>query len=531
MYPVSYTMISPSIKKKNLLNEEREREMASFRGLVNFISDIRKTQSKEDERSRVYKEMANIRQKFTQTGKKLTSYDNKKYVVKMCYMWMLGYEVDFGHMEVINLISGLKLSEKAIGYFATTLLIHQNDDLMKLIVNGVRNDLTRGDSNVKALAMACIANTGFKQLSEVVRPDVYRLLIGNSTSSDVRKRAALCLNRVLRATPEIPFPEEWLGPICDLLKHRSLGVVISVMALVLGVLEGSSEIDTSRLGGRIIVLLQQLVLIGSCPNEYVYKKIPCPWLQVKLLRALQLTELPESSADRARLSDVLTRILSRNSEMQKCVNRNNSNHSILFEAINLIVRHGDELDKSLKIKASSLLGRYIQIRDANMRYLGLTIMAKLAASGGASEYIKKHQATILFGLKDPDISIRKRALNLLFLMCDKSNSLVVVKELLSHLANADISIREEMVLKIAILAERYAPNYKWYIDTILFIIKNSGNVIDDSIWHRACQIVSNQEDLQAYAAQTMFDAVSEKQVNEMLVRYVFSLTHFSHLTY
>ena len=56
--------------------------MASFRGLVNFISDIRKCQSKEDERDRVYKEMANIRQKFTQatSGKKLSSYDNKKYV-------------------------------------------------------------------------------------------------------------------------------------------------------------------------------------------------------------------------------------------------------------------------------------------------------------------------------------------------------------------------------------------------------------------------------------------------------------------
>ena len=76
-----------------LRGQEREREsrdfqflekrnMASFRGLVNFISDIRKCQSKEDERVRVYKEMANIRQKFTQgtSGKKLSSYDNKKYV-------------------------------------------------------------------------------------------------------------------------------------------------------------------------------------------------------------------------------------------------------------------------------------------------------------------------------------------------------------------------------------------------------------------------------------------------------------------
>lgn len=45
--------------------------MTSFRGLENFISEVRKCRSKEDERARVYKEMANIRQKFTQTGTSL----------------------------------------------------------------------------------------------------------------------------------------------------------------------------------------------------------------------------------------------------------------------------------------------------------------------------------------------------------------------------------------------------------------------------------------------------------------------------
>eukprot|EP00940_MAST-03C_sp_MAST-3C-sp2_P002477 g2477.t1 len=496
--------------------------MTTFRGLQNFISEIRKCASKSDEQTRVLKEMANIRQKFSQKQKKLNSYNNMKYVWKMCYIWMLGYEVDFGHMQVISLITGLKLSEKQVGYLAMTLLIQQNDELMSLLINGVRNDLLKGSNFVKSMAVTCIANTRYPQLAEVVGTEIYKILVNVKTPSTLRKKAAVCLLAVTRATPDTPFPEEWLPSIVELIEHRSLGVAISVCALLVHLLQGSDDARKALSGSlpdRVVLKLQQLVLIGTCPREYVYKKIPCPWLQVKLLRILQFFPMPQRGTSQARLDDVLSRILSRTPETTRDVNRSNSEHSILFEAVNLIIRYKDDVDERLKIKASSILGRYIQIRDANLRYLGLAAMARLAASEGATSYIKKHQATILYGLKDPDLSIRKRALNLLFLMCDKSNSLVVVKELLSHLANADVSIREEMVLKIAILAERHAPNFKWYVDTILYIIRNSGSFIDDDIWHRACQIISVHDDLQSYAARTMYDAITDgTQVNEMLVR-------------
>ena len=45
--------------------------------------------------ARVDKEMANIRERFT-SGKPLDSYNKKKYAWKMIYMFMLGYEIDFG---------------------------------------------------------------------------------------------------------------------------------------------------------------------------------------------------------------------------------------------------------------------------------------------------------------------------------------------------------------------------------------------------------------------------------------------------
>lgn len=57
-------------------------------------------------------------------------------------------------------------------------------------------------------------------------------------------------------------------------------------------------------------------------------------------------------------------------------------------------------------------------------------------------------------LKDPDVSIRRRAMDLLFTMCSPGNVREVVQELLDYLETADFSMREELVLKTAILAER-----------------------------------------------------------------------------
>ena len=44
-----------------------------------------------------------------------------------------------------------------------------------------------------------------------------------------------------------------------------------------------------------------------------------------------------------------------------------------------------------------------------------------------------------------DVSVRQRAADLLYAMCDRSNAKQIVAEMLSYLENADYSIREEMV--------------------------------------------------------------------------------------
>lgn len=76
-----------------------------------FISSAGK--SKEAEIKRINKELANIRSKF-KGDKTLDGYQKKKYVCKLLFIFLLGHDIDFGHMEAVNLLSSNKYSEKQI---------------------------------------------------------------------------------------------------------------------------------------------------------------------------------------------------------------------------------------------------------------------------------------------------------------------------------------------------------------------------------------------------------------------------------
>lgn len=50
-----------------------------------------------------------------------------------------------------------------------------------------------------------------------------------------------------------------------------------------------------------------------------------------------------------------------------------------------------------------------------------------------------------------DVSVRQRAVDLLYAMCDKNNAEEIVSEMLTYLETADYSIKEEMVICISLL--------------------------------------------------------------------------------
>ena len=214
--------------------------------------------------------------------------------------------------------------------------------------------------------------------------------------------------------------------------------------------------------------------------------------------------------------------------MPKNVQQNNAQNAVLFEAINLVI-HLDTETK-LMVQISSRLGKFIQSRETNVRYLGLDAMTHFAARAETLDPIKRHQNIIIASLRDRDISVRRKGLDLLYSMCDPTNSRPIVDELLRYLQSADFAIREEMVLKIAILTEKYATDIQWYVDISLRLIAMAGDHVSDEVWQRVIQIVTNNEELQVYAAQNILKYVKAEQCHETLVKIGgYLLGEFGHL--
>lgn len=228
------------------------------------------------------------------------------------------------------------------------------------------------------------------------------------------------------------------------------------------------------------------------------------------------------------LREALQKILGQAMESSKNVQQNNAQNAVLFEAINLIIHLDTEHE--LMDQISARLGRFIQSRETNVRYLGLEAMTHLASRTETLAGIKQHQNIIIGSLKDRDISVRRKGLDLLYSMCDATNARIVVGELLHHLQNADFAIREEMVLKIAILTEKYATDVQWYVDISLRLIAMAGDHVSDEVWQRVIQIVTNNEELQVYAAQNALQHVKSEHCHETLVKIgAYILGEFGHL--
>uniref|UniRef100_A0A667WPM1 AP-2 complex subunit alpha n=1 Tax=Myripristis murdjan TaxID=586833 RepID=A0A667WPM1_9TELE len=476
-----------------------------MRGLAVFISDIRNCKSKEAEIKRINKELANIRSKF-KGDKALDGYSKKKYVCKLLFIFLLGHDIDFGHMEAVNLLSSNKYTEKQIGYLFISVLVNSNSDLIRLINNGIKNDLTSRNPTFMNLALHCIANVGSREMAEAFAAEIPRILVAGS---------------VIQLLAPLSAADQPIRAVVLVVLHHGQreGVVTAATSLITTLAQKSPD-DFKTSVSLAVARLSRIVTSASIDlQDYTYYFVAAPWLSVKLLRLLQCYPPPEDAALRGRLTECLETILNKAQEPPKSkkVQHSNAKNAVLFEAISLIIHHDSE--PTLLVRACNQLGQFLQHRETNLRYLALESMCTLASSEFSHEAVKTHIETVINALKtERDVSVRQRAVDLLYAMCDRSNAKQIVAEMLSYLETADYSIREEIVLKVAILAEKYAVDYTWYVDTILNLIRIAGDYVSDEVWYRVIQIVINRDDVQGYAAKTVFEALQAPACHENLVK-------------
>lgn len=454
--------------------------------LRDLIRQIRAARTAADERSVVQKECAYIRTTFRQE-------DNVwrcRNVVKLLYLHVLGYPVQFGQLECLKLIASPRYTDKRIGYLGAMLLLDEKQEVHLLMTNSLKNDLNSTEQFVVGLALCALGAICSTEMARDLAGEVERLM--RSSAAYIKKKAIICAARMIRKAPELL--ELFIPATKTVLNERSHGVLIASIVLMTEMSERSPDalIHFRKSIPQLVRLLKNLMMSGNSPDHDI-SCISDPFLQVKILRLLRILGENDTEGSET-MTDILASVAT-NTESSK-----NVGNAILYETV--LTMMGIQAESSLRQLAINTLGRFLLNVDKNIRYVALETLLKTAQSD--YNYVQRHRVTIVECLKDMDVSIQKKALELSFFLINSTNFKTMTKDLLMFLRNSDDELKAICASNLCICAEKFASSPKSQIDTMIKVLTTAGNNVRDDVVGTLCQMISDTPSLYAYCVRHLW---------------------------
>ena len=388
------------------------------------------------------------------------------------------------------------------------LLLDENQEVLTLVTNSLKNDLNSTNQYVVGLALCTLGNIASIEMSRDLFGEVEKLLA--ISNPYIRRKAALCAMRISRKVPDLQ--EHFLENAKLLLNDRNHGVLLCGLTLVTTMCEadeaeGGEEgyVETFRpMVGSLVKTLKSLASSGYSP-EHDVTGITDPFLQTKILRLLRVLGRGDAATSE-QINDILAQVAT-NTDSSK-----NVGNSILYEAVLTILEI--EADSGLRVLGVNILGKFLANKDNNIRYVALNTLIKVVAV--EPNAVQRHRNTILDCLRDPDISIRRRALDLSFTLINAGNVSLLIRELLAFLEVADNEFKPIMTTQIGIAADRHAPSKRWHVDTVLRVLKLAGNYVKEQILSSFVRLIATSPDQQTYCVQKLYASLKEDITQEGL---------------
>ncbi|GAA0145222.1 membrane traffic protein [Lithospermum erythrorhizon] len=469
--------------------------------LRDMIRAIRASKTAAEERAVVRKECAAIRASISENNNEYRHRD----LAKLMFIHMLGYPTHFGQMECLKLIASPGFPEKRIGYLGLMLLLDERQEVLMLVTNSIKQDLNHTNQYIVGLALCALGNISSAEMARDLAPEVERLL--QFRDPNIRKKAALCSIRIIKKVPDLA--ENFINATAVLLKEKHHGVLITGVQLCTDICTISPEALEYFRKKHTDGIVRVLKDVANSPYspEYDVSGITDPFLQIRLLKLLRVLGDGDTDASDS-MNDILAQVAT------KTETNKNSGNAILYECVGTIMAVED--NGGLRVLAINILGRFLSNRDNNFRYVALNMLMRALAVD--SQAVQRHRATILECVKDADASIRKRALELVYVLANESNVQTLTKELTDYLEVSDPEFRGDLSAKICSMVEKFSPDKIWYIDQMLKVLSEAGNYVKDEVWYSLVVVITNAPNLHGYSVRSLYKALQTAGEQETLVR-------------
>jgi AP-1 complex subunit gamma-1 len=132
--------------------------------------------------------------------------------------------------------------------------------------------------------------------------------------------------------------------------------------------------------------------------------------------------------------------------------------------------------------------------------------------------IQRHRATIVECLKDPDVSLKRRAMELCFALINRQNIVEMTDELMEFLATCEPEFKADCSSNMFIAMEKFAPNRRWHIDQMTRVLKTASNNVRDDIVSSFIMLISNTPDFQYYTMNQLVKLIKDDITQQPLVQ-------------
>ncbi|XP_027500111.1 AP-4 complex subunit epsilon-1 isoform X1 [Corapipo altera] len=467
--------------------------------LGSLIRSITALTSKHEEEKLIQQELTSL--KATVSAPTTTLKLMKECMVRLIYCEMLGYESSFGYIHAIKLAQQGNLLEKRVGYLAVSLFLHENHELLLLLVNTVVKDLQSTNLVEVCMALTVVSQIFPREMIPAVLPLIEDKL--QHSKEIIRRKAVQALYKFYLIAPNQVqhIHDKFRKALCD----RDAGVMAASLHIYLQMIKENSS-GYKDLTGSFVTILKQVVG-GKLSSDFNYHSVPAPWLQIQLLRILGLL-----GKDDPRTSELMYDVL--DESLRRAEINHNITYAILFECVQTIYTIYPKSE--LLEKAAKCIGKFVLSPKINLKYLGLKALTYVIQQD--PNLALQHQMTIIECLDHPDPIIKRETLELLYRITNGQNVIVIVQKMLDYLKES----KEEyaiinLVAKVAELAEKYAPNNEWFIQTMNAVFSVGGDVVHPDIPNNFLRLLAEgfddgKEDhqLRMYAVQSYLSLLGEE---------------------
>jgi len=441
----------------------------------------------------------------------------REILIRLLYVELLSQKAEFAYKFIVDLtqLQKARLCDKRIAYICGSLFLRPKHMMTTLWVNSFRRDLQSANSLEVEMALSCLTCL----LNEDAIPAVIDTIVERAKhdSPGIRKKAVMAMKRILEI--DMSFAHQLQQPLRDSLIDRDP----SVMAASLNVFDYLIAKNPAGHRGFIMSLIsiQKQVLEHALARDYDWTGIPSPWIQIKIIKLLSYLGQDDKKASE-QMYDVISETLRRADTGFA------AGHAIVYQCLTAITKiypNGTLLDT-----AAESISNFIQHKDNNLKFLGLKALNDIVHIN--PKYALKHQVAVIECLDDPDETIQRMTLEILYTMTNHANVNVVSEKLLEHLHHqSDKHLREDLVSKITSLAENFSPDNEWFIETMNKVFLWGGPLVNSSVAYNLLVLIAEgstsgedeqaDNDLRIFAVESYLEIVEKHAVlTDLLIEVI-----------